>query len=66
MGYASLSDQADIRFVVLRAGLRPLSYMNELKRHPAAVNLGARPSGRPRENVSQLCPAKRPVTSGKV
>jgi hypothetical protein len=41
MSCASLSDQAGIRFEVQQAGSRPLSYMNELKRHPVAHNQGA-------------------------
>jgi hypothetical protein len=41
MGCASLSDQAGIPFDVQQAGLRPLSYMIELKRHQGAVSDGA-------------------------
>jgi hypothetical protein len=40
-------DQMGIRFEVQQAGSRPLSYMDELKRPPAAVKIGARPSGGP-------------------
>jgi len=41
MGCASLSDPAGIQFEAQRAGLRPLSYMSELKRQPAAGHHGA-------------------------
>jgi len=66
MGCASLSDPAGIQFEAQQAGLRPLSYTSELKRHPAAGHHGAWPSGGPCEKHRIFIPAKRlsrPVTS---
>jgi len=60
MGCASLSDQAGIRFDVQQAGSRPLSYMIELKRYPAAGADGARPSGGPCETETNFSARNAP------
>ena len=62
IGCASLYDQAGLRFEVQRAGSRPLSYMDELKRYPAAHNHGALPPGGPGVRMPYLFPCKAPCS----